>query len=80
VFIDNQQVDSKNTMSLKVGEKLTVKAKFKTDAGKDVYYVSPKVIYRIENTKIERHYSLPHALLGIPVSEERVKEIYDKYF
>lgn len=80
IFIDEKQVDVNNAITLKTGDELTVKAKFKTDTGKDVYYVSPKIIYEIENTKTELYYSLPHAILGIPVSEVTAKEIYEKFF
>lgn len=80
IYIDENQIDYNTDIILKTGDKLTVKAEFKTDAGKDVYYVSPKIVYEMENDKTELQYSLPHALLGIPVAENRVKEIYEKYF
>ncbi len=80
VYIDNNRVENEAAIILKTGDELTVKAEFKTDAGKDVYYVSPKMMYKIEGTNAVSFYTLPHALLGLPVSEDKVQEIYNNYF
>jgi hypothetical protein len=84
VYQNGAKVNSDEEVVLHKGDELSVEAKFNTTAGKDVYYVSPKVLYTAKNdslnSKTKYSYSLPHGTLGLPVVKAKVKEIYEAYF
>lgn len=83
IYRNDKQVDIKAGIVMKPEDKLSVEADFKTNVGNDLYYISPKVLYETsngQNGKIQLSYSLPYGTLGLNVADDKMKEIYEKYF
>lgn len=80
VTVNEMVVDATTVITLQPGEQLSIGAKFNTDAGKDIYLISPKIRYQLQDEQMQYTYPLPYGLLGLPVSDDKTQEIYDKYF
>lgn len=80
VMLNEKQVDVGKGIIVKPGGALSVEADFKTNVSKDIYYVSPKVLYQTQGGGTKFSYSPPHATFGMPVTEDKVVEIYEKFF
>jgi hypothetical protein len=80
VAVNEMVVDATTVITLQPGDQLSISAKFNTDAGKDIYLISPKIRYHLQDEKTQYSYPLPYGLLGLPVSDDKTQEIYEKYF
>lgn len=61
------------------GESFTVEADLRTDGGREIYLVSPRVSYRAGNGDA-MEYRVPWGTLGIPVDGERLFRAWQRQF
>lgn len=80
VTVNEMVVDATHVITMQPGDQLSISAAFTTNVGKDIYLISPKILYHLQDEQTQHTYPLPYGLLGLPVSGDKAQAIYEKYF
>jgi len=79
ILVDGKKVENGQDITLRTGQQLDLRAKFKSYTNYKVFLVSPSIMYHMLGENTQYCYSLPSGIVGIPDAEV-FEDIHKKYF